>query len=254
MSKRNSGFTLVELSIVLVIIGFLVAGVSAGASMIKQAQVRSVISDMIGFQASYNGFVARFNKVPGDMDIGSAYWPGANNCAVTPLNCNGNGNGVIQFATGARGNGTGDETERAWKHMSLAGVISQGIPELADTFTQTQVGLTAPSTRLSGVGFMMGSNTLGTGVTSPFSLTTNLILIGGENTNNSLVNGALSPEDAFNLDVKLDDGIVSGGTFQGANTGFFRTINGAGSATCLNGVNYNITVTTDECISGLSLN
>jgi prepilin-type N-terminal cleavage/methylation domain-containing protein len=252
--REKTGFTLVELSVVLVIIGFLVAGVSAGANMVKQAQIRSVISDLVGFQASYNGFVSRYNKIPGDMDIASAYWPGANNCATTVVNCNGNGNGVINFATGARGNGTGDETERAWKHMALAGVIGQGIVEVADSFTATAVGTNAPAGRITGTGFMIGSGTLGTGVTSPFAATTSIILVGRSATNNSLVSGALKPEDAFNLDVKVDDGIVSGGNFQGANTGFFRTINGLGSATCLTGNNYNIATTTDVCISGLSLN
>jgi len=42
----TSGFTLVELSIVIVIIGFLVAGIAAGSNMVKQAQLRSVITDM----------------------------------------------------------------------------------------------------------------------------------------------------------------------------------------------------------------
>lgn len=250
----SKGFTLVELSIVIIIIGFLVAGISAGANMVKQAQLRSIITDFVGYQASYNGFVSRYNRVPGDMDIASAYWTGDGNCADTAVNCNGDGDGSIEFALGSRGNGSGDETERAWKHLSLSGTINQGVGSVADTFTQSSIGNTVISSRLSGAGYLMASGTIGTGVTSPFASSVNAIYIGKESTNNTPVVGGIKPEDAFNIDQKMDDGSVSGSAFGGANTGFFRSINGLGVTGCLTGVNYDLTTTSTDCLSGLSLN
>jgi len=252
--SHNKGFTLVELSIVIVIIGFLVAGISAGSNMIKQAQLRSVITDLVSYQASYNGFVSRYNRVPGDMNIASAYWNTIGNCADTVVNCNGNGDGSIDFALGARGNGTGDETERAWKHLALSGSIGQGIVSVPDAFTQTSIGVNSASSRLSGAGYLMASGTIGTGITSPFDASVNAIFIGKEATNNTPVSGALKPEDAFNIDQKVDDGSVSSSAFSGANTGFYRSINGTGVSGCLSGLNYNINTSSTDCLSGLSLN
>ncbi|MFI4984234.1 MAG: type II secretion system protein, partial [Rickettsiales bacterium] len=75
-SSGSRGFTLVELSIVIVIIGFLVAGIAAGANMVKQAEIRSVITDLQSYQTAYNNFVAKYNAVPGDMTTASSFWTG----------------------------------------------------------------------------------------------------------------------------------------------------------------------------------
>jgi len=47
---NKAGFILVELSIVIIIIGFLVAGIAAGSNILKQAQLRSVIADIESLQ------------------------------------------------------------------------------------------------------------------------------------------------------------------------------------------------------------
>lgn len=51
-------FTLVELSIVLVIIGLLVGGVLAGTSMLKQSELQTVISDY----TKYSTAIAQFTQ------------------------------------------------------------------------------------------------------------------------------------------------------------------------------------------------
>ena len=128
-NKKTEGFTLVELAIVIVIIGFLVAGIAVGANMIKQAELRSLITDFQQYQVAYNNFIGRYNKVPGDMDTASSYWNTAGVCGTAAVDCNGDGDGLIEHGTTIATN----EVLKAWKVLSLANMISAGIAVLPAT-------------------------------------------------------------------------------------------------------------------------
>ncbi len=45
-SNLKMGFTLIELSIVIVIIGLIVAGIIGGQSLVRQAKVRPIITNI----------------------------------------------------------------------------------------------------------------------------------------------------------------------------------------------------------------
>ena len=62
MEHRNqSGFTLIEIAIVLVIIGLLLGGVLKAQELITSAKVRNIISQQDGIKAAYYGFQDRFS-------------------------------------------------------------------------------------------------------------------------------------------------------------------------------------------------
>ncbi|MFZ6766160.1 prepilin-type N-terminal cleavage/methylation domain-containing protein [Undibacterium sp. Di26W] len=63
---NQSGFTLVEIAVVLVIIGLLLGGVLKGQEMIENSRIKSVAADLRGISAAYNSYVDRFHAVPGD--------------------------------------------------------------------------------------------------------------------------------------------------------------------------------------------
>lgn len=65
--KKQQGFTLIEIAIVLVIIGLLIGGVLKGQELIRTAQVRSLITNMDGLKTAVFGFQDRFRAQPGDM-------------------------------------------------------------------------------------------------------------------------------------------------------------------------------------------
>jgi prepilin-type N-terminal cleavage/methylation domain-containing protein len=72
MNGQQSGFTLVEIAIVLVIIGLLVGGLLKGQELINSARVRNLADTVSGIQAAYFGFLDRYRRVPGDWDAASA--------------------------------------------------------------------------------------------------------------------------------------------------------------------------------------
>ena len=64
--RAQSGFTLVEIAIVLVIIGLLLGGVLKGQELIENGRVKSAAADMNGISAAYNSYLDRYRRLPGD--------------------------------------------------------------------------------------------------------------------------------------------------------------------------------------------
>jgi prepilin-type N-terminal cleavage/methylation domain-containing protein len=114
--RKQRGFTLIEIAIVLVIIGLLLGGVLKGQELITSARVRNLISQQDGIKAAYFGFLDRFRALPGD------YTQASINIANVAATSNGNGNGQITVS-GVSG-ATIDEHVAVWEHLSKAGFIN----------------------------------------------------------------------------------------------------------------------------------
>lgn len=120
-------FSLVELSIVLVILGLLTGGILAGQSLIRAAELRSVTSDLGRYSAASRTFRDKYMGVPGDLLTATRFW-GDNNSYCpdgaiangTPGTCNGNGNGLVADSLVATGT---QEYTQALLQLSLAGLI-----------------------------------------------------------------------------------------------------------------------------------
>jgi prepilin-type N-terminal cleavage/methylation domain-containing protein len=89
--KDSSGFTLVEIAIVMVIIGLLVGGILKGQAMIDNAKVKRVTEDMEGLRAATFAFLDRYGMYPGDENA-AAIPPGDGN--------DGNNNGLFNETDG----------------------------------------------------------------------------------------------------------------------------------------------------------
>ena len=61
-------FSLIELSIVLIIIGLLIAGVVGGKSLIESAKIRALINETNGYRQAVNAFYVVKGRLPGDFD------------------------------------------------------------------------------------------------------------------------------------------------------------------------------------------
>jgi prepilin-type N-terminal cleavage/methylation domain-containing protein len=70
--NHNKGFSLIELSIVLIIMGLLVAGITGGAALIKSAQLRTVMTEFQNYRVAFNTYYGLYDKVPGVATSGGA--------------------------------------------------------------------------------------------------------------------------------------------------------------------------------------
>ena len=106
----RKGFTLVELSIVLVIIGLLIGGVLKGKAMIENAKLKRVKNDIDSIVAAVYGYQDKYNYLPGDDINDRESELGATGCDGSQ----GDGDGII------------DSKERtcAWQELIGAGFIT----------------------------------------------------------------------------------------------------------------------------------
>ena len=91
MSKKQSGFTLIEIAIVLVIIGLLLGGVLQGQQLIENSRVRNAVNTINGTSAAAFAYVDRYRRFPGD-DAGAvtargASWPAFCECVGERMDC-----------------------------------------------------------------------------------------------------------------------------------------------------------------------
>lgn len=114
MNKRQSGFTLVEIAIVLVIIGLLLGGVLKGQEMIANAKYKNLRNDVNSYSAAFYSFQDRYRALPGDMTQADAQ------NQLNPAAPGGNGNGLV---TGGVCTAAGNESCRMWQHLRYANLI-----------------------------------------------------------------------------------------------------------------------------------
>lgn len=252
--STNSGFTIIELAAVIVIVGLLLAGISAGSTVVKQAELRSVINDFQTFKAAYVTFIKRYNRVPGDMDNAYTLW-GAG-CGASAAYCNGDSNMMVDAILAS----SADETAKAWKHMALAGLIKNNIIPIPNSYVgYLQINLTAPSSSLKGAGYYIAGATIGGdsgSLSSPWTDNrTNAVYLGIQSTASALTIGAMNAKDAYNVDKKFDDGFVdTSSNSAGFNTGKIRARQDqAGGTSCINGATYNTTSNSKTCLIGYEL-
>lgn len=119
--RNCSAFTLVELSIVLVILGLLVGGVLSGQSLIRAAELRKVTVTRTQWNTSVLTFRDKYLGLPGDFQQARSFWPsctdGSGMSNGVPSNpCGGNGDGIIDDAVPR-------EEIRVAQHLALAGLV-----------------------------------------------------------------------------------------------------------------------------------
>lgn len=185
--KPQTGFTLVEIAIVLLVVGLLLGGVMKGQALIDSARVKNLAQDLRSVPAMIHAYQDRFRALPGDDPAAVRHLcSGGSSCTVA-----GNGNGVIDGGWDA---GTDTESVRLWQHLRLAG-LATGSTDPADA------GF-LPRNALGGrLGVQRGGSVLGL----PGSL-----VVCSDNVPGKLV---------MQIDIALDDGDPAAGSLRAGTPG-----------------------------------
>ena len=204
------GFTLVELSIVLVIIGLLIGGILVGQSLIESAKISTVVRAMQQYDIAVSSFRSKYRNLPGDSSL---------------FTQQGNNNGRINYTCNtAWGSSIWDEAVNFWVHIQQGGFV----PANGSTFTMTTsgAGLVSSGTNINvpALEFSEKAQIIAMPYNCPYYtnpkqyqttvLTDNHFLISnklqtfviGGTALGSVVNPIFTPAEAASIDSKMDDG------------------------------------------------
>ena len=184
MRRHQTGFTLIEIAIVLVIIGLLLGGVLKGQELITQAKIKNVANDFNGVSVGVYGYQDRYKRLPGD-DPGHIRWTIAGTALLA-----GNGDNIIGTAgTGYSSTTDTDENRKFWADLRMAGFVG------GDTSTSLAIASAQP---INAAGGITGVQHSGLGLSGPI-----------------VCSGSLPAKIAQAIDSQFDDGNAITGSVRG---------------------------------------
>ncbi len=154
-NKLYSGFTLVEIAIVLVIIGLLVGAVMKSREMIVNAKLKRIESDASGIHLAIATYQDRYRQLPGDDSEAQSRFDAYS--ALAEINVNGNGSGIIEgfwdeYNTDTLDVSGATESEKVFAHLRAAGLIPGGSNDTTRPINANsgKIGIQDGALRISG--------------------------------------------------------------------------------------------------------
>jgi prepilin-type N-terminal cleavage/methylation domain-containing protein len=221
MVRSQKGFTLIELSIVLVIIGLITGGVLVGRDLIAAATVRAQISQIEKYQTAVNTFRGKYGYLPGDIPDPNAGQYGF--AARGQYGGEGDGNGLLEgMLDDVAGTNTGvydaaGETLMFWVDLSQAGLIPGSFVSATSTSipTVSSAGLAQylPRAAIGGSNYVYiwsggWSITLTSGDGFNYYAITSATSISSSRVSSGV---GMTVQQAYAIDKKVDDGLPQSG-------------------------------------------
>jgi len=193
--SSQKGFTLVELSIVLVIIGLIIGGILKGQELIGNAEIKNVIAQSQGYQSSVVAFRDKYGALPGDLVGPENFIP---NCTAAPCKPGSGtqGDGLVGATAGANYDANvsaSAENVAFWQQLAAARFIGD---------------IDTDGTSAAIFGGRFPSATTGGGFHVLYQATTgrHSLRLSALPTTVAGTAGALRPDQALQVDRVIDDG------------------------------------------------
>lgn len=248
---KKNGFSLTELSIVIVIIAFLISAILKGQNLVNEARVQSIVSEVANLQVAANSFYIKYRKYPGDFDEAAGATTG-NWWAVSAITKDGDNNSKIEFKNTATT--PVYEGYVAWQHLSLAGMLTSPYPGSASVEPTLNTGAAVPGTDVplskSGGGYLIDYSSSASAYDATTAgaygiLEKNIMALGvplATSASPVKVGGIITPGQAMSLDTKMDDGAPITGSVRGADG------SGATAGNCISAGVYKISLSGKDCV------
>lgn len=207
LKENQDGFTLVEISIVMIIIGLLIGGTFGGMKLIENMQVNKAVQDLKAIESAALTFKDTYGRLPGDIVNPAARLP---NCTVAPCATAGNGNRTIGAANlGWAVMAATDENFTFWHHLQAADLLGMSYKNTIDM----NFGEGQPDSPIGG-GYRMTDYSLGLGYCGRI-LSKTVTILSNAPTASPVTGSQLSCAQLKSIDNKIDDGMISNGNFIG---------------------------------------
>lgn len=201
----NSGFSLTELSVVLVIIGILIASITTGQHLLKAAKMNKVIAEIKSYSDAVNNFETKYKSLPGDMPNAEIFWSTFDSTSNINGTINGNENGVIDT--------TPREDLVVFQHLAKSGLISGNYypslvnGEMISGQDTENTNIPEAKSLTDNAGYWILS------YDSVYGTKGNSIQISSKSSSDpsKWSGGAIDPENARLIDKKIDDGLADSG-------------------------------------------
>lgn len=194
-TKFNYSFSMIELSIALVIIALIMGVMTLSMGFVHNARMQRVMKDFVLYSGAINNFIERYNTIPGDMHNAETHFK----CS----GCNGSGNGLLN---------TSREELLAWNHLFLSKFVSDNYPDVqAGIYTVDDAKYYLPSGSINGSSYVIktgnidGKNKIFLEFGKITSVSATTITLGS----------VLNPADTMYMDTKLDDSVADTGILRG---------------------------------------
>ena len=252
---KKSGFSLVELSIVLVILGLLVGGVLTGQNLVRSAEIRSITEQFKSYDIAVNLFREKYNGRPGDIANATAYWGAAGTCPGTApahattdgSTCNGDANGQTNSF----------EIYRVWQQLANAGLIEgryNGVTGGVSNHYTSLIGTNVPAGKVGNGGWSIynwGPTALVSELNNRFEGSYgngDIYIYGAKITDHLSSSPVITGQEMWNIDTKMDDGKPGTGTLRAQEvTGNCHDATTSAVTALAPTANYNLSANTISC-------